>query len=650
MSALRHVCVLPLSTVLAALAIAHAQSPTGQGIVGGQVIDAVSKRPLGGAVVTLTVSAAAPATPAPAGTPAAPARPRAATAVANAEGRFVFRDVPAGTYALTSAIDNHSGGAYGRRRAGGPSMPLTIAADTRLTNVVLPMWRLASISGVLRDDRGEPVIGTYLTALRRTLNGGRYELGFSNGGPADDRGQYRISGLEPGSYIVSTSISSLHTVSVATVDAFQSAVTSGTATAITREWPLSGALRIATSGLVVDGWQVGVSSGDLLPRPGPNGTVLVHPPVYYSGAPNPQDATVITLGPGEERTGIDFTLPEIQSTRVSGVLRGPAGPASNHGLRLIPVSTGEVAFDVPAAYATTDSAGNFRFLGVRPGSYVIRAFRISPRGPTFAFTPAAAGAPQTERVDVVQPPANPEPNYYAEVPVTVGASPTDGVAVVLQPGAKVSGRIVFDGATQPTAAQAQRVSILLRPLNGQLPNPSVQSTPGATINQSGAFETMQYPPGRYHLEIPAPGPDWSIASIRVGTGDVAGQAFTLTDRDVSDVVITFTDKVIRLSGTVQPAVAGGDPESTVMAFPVDFDAWLTAGMSPRRIATTPVSRDGLYQMTMKLPGDYVVVALPPEVAPSFEPAFLKRVAADGVRISFVAGESKTQTLTVSRVR
>ena len=643
------VCAIAFATLPGAVG-PQGQTPAAA-IVAGQVVDATSRRPLGGAVVTLT-SAAAPAT-AVSPPQAAPARPRSVSAVANADGRFVFRDVPPGPYSLSSTFDNYAPGAFGRRRPGGPSSTFTVTDGARLTNVVLTLWRLATISGIVVDDRGEPVIGVYPTAMPREMNGGRLEIGFTGGrgSASDDRGYYRISGLMPGAYIVTVG-NATESTAVASLDAFDEAVTSGTAAAIVREWPYSGVVRSTSSsaGLIIDGWKVSVPNSAVLPRPGDDSTLLVHPRIFHPGVLTASDATVLTLTPGDERTGIDLTLPQVRGVRVSGVLSGPSGPAGNQGLSLVPASTSDTFFDVPIAYATTDSAGRFSFFGVPTGAYLIDAYRVMPTAPTFAFIPAPAGAPQGGRVEMIPPPAMPFPSVFAEVPVSVGSAAVDGIAVALRPGARISGRVEFDGATPPAPAQIQRVFVSLKPLNGTLPNPSIQPLAGARVSASGTFQTAEYPAGRYHVEVTPPGPGWMVSTIRIAGVDVAGQAFSLGANDVDDVLVTFTDKAMALSGTVRPPDSGSDAESTILVVPTNLDNWIATGMSPRRTATGSVPASGVYQIPILLPGEYTIVALPPEVMVSMAPEFLRRAVAQGVRVTIAAGESKTQALTISRLK
>ena len=162
--------VLPITVGLVLFAQATPPVQTkGTAVVAGQVIDGSTGRPVGGAVVTIALGALPPAgsygfQPLPA------AQSRRGVAVANADGRFVFRDVPAGTFSLAAALDGYAAGASGRRRPGGPSRTFTVADGARITDAVINVWRLASVSGMVRDDRGDPAVGIYVTVMARVLD------------------------------------------------------------------------------------------------------------------------------------------------------------------------------------------------------------------------------------------------------------------------------------------------------------------------------------------------------------------------------------------------------------------------------------------------------------------------------------------------
>lgn len=644
----RRVPALRVIFAVATIATAvHAQQPqTGTAVVAGRVMDMVTGQPVGGATVTLATAAAVPA--AGPSTPPSPSTPaRRVVATANDDGRFVFRDVPAGTYTLTSTFPGLSPGGLGQRRPAGPSRPLTVADGAREVSLVVPMWRLSTISGTVRDDRGEPVVGVAVRVLRRQLNNstGRIEMMYAGGEVTDDRGQFRVIYLLPGTYAVSVS-SAMRTNAVADVDAYYASAAAGTAAPLLRKFRESGVLDLNASGLVLGEWQLSTSNGDPRAIPAPNGTVLVHPPTFYPNARTGSEAGLITIAPGVFAYGVDLTLPLVSGMRVSGELSGPDGPAPNHGLRLWPVSAAGAGYEIPVAYATTNSHGRFAFLGVPPGSYVIRAYRAQPTGPI--FIPPTAGGPPGTRVESIDQSATPLPSWFGELPVTVSSTHVDGLVMRMQTGARVSGRIAFDGATpQPPAARLQQISISIRPQFGALDGPPND----ARANAQGQFASQGFAPGRYVVQsVTPPGPEWTLSSIRFGTTDAAVQPVTIGAEDIQDVVVTFTDKAITLTGDVRSMESGGSPEATVVLFPADIPSWVASGMSLRRTATAVTSPTGAYQLKVPLPGEYFVVAIPPDVAPDIDGEFAKRFSVGAARVSFAVGDSKTQSLTVARVK
>jgi hypothetical protein len=612
------------------------------------VIDATSGKPVGGAFVVLGVGA--PMGVLASGTQMLP-RPqdRIGVAIANAQGRFVFRDVPAGDHSIVSTLDGYLAGASGRRRPGGPGRTFSVADGARVLDANVTLWRFATTSGIVRDDRGDPVVGVAVQAMSRQVIGGRLELSYTGGGGSttDDRGYYRVPSLVPGSYVVLVQAST-RTVPVSLSDAYRAAVTSGTAGTISRSWTETGALQISSGGLVVDDWQVSVSSAQPNPLPGPNGTLLVHPTTFHGDVTSLSQTKAIALKAGEDRSGVDLRLPLVTGVRISGVLQGPDGPASGYGMRLIPAASGDAFNEIPVAYCTTDGAGRFAFLGVPSGAYLIRAYRVVVPGLVRPIpAPAGAGAIPGSRVEVAPAPVGPTPpSLFAETAVSAGSAHVDGLAITLQPGAIMTGRVAFEGATPPPAAtQLERLQLQIRPLNGTGPAVAVK------VDAEGRLTSSGMAPGRYTISPGAlPGIVWSLASARIGGVDAAQQVFNVSSADINDVAITFTDKVISLKGTVTPGQGGGDADAMVVVFPADVQNWMATGMSPRRIATAPTTGTGAYDIRVQVAGDYMVVAIPTDVAPDVDAEFAKRFAASAVRVSLALGDAKTLPLTISRAR
>jgi hypothetical protein len=133
-----------------------------------------------------------------------------------------------------------------------------------------------------------------------------------------------------------------------------------------------------------------------------------------------------------------------------------------------------------------------------------------------------------------------------------------------------------------------------------------------------------------------------------GSVNLLTQPLTIGDEDIRNVVVTFTDRVTELSGTVRPAAPGGEVDASVIVFPVDFQNWLAVGMVPGRTATTRSDGAGAFSVRLFLPGDYFVIALPPDVAPDIDAASLAAWSRQASRVKVVAGAPTTVALTVMR--
>ncbi len=624
------------ATVWAAARTGMPQAPVA-GLVLGRVIDEAGQ-PVAGVVVTLSGAPASMEGTAP--RQAASMR----RALTDANGRFLLRDLAPGTYSLQATLDGYAPGAYDRRRPGGPSRTLTIKPADRHLDVTLRIWQMATLCGTVVDDVGDPAVGVYVTALRRWVSRGRVQLGLGPGEATDDRGWYRISGIETGQYAVTIRFST-QTVAVSWADAYQAALDSGNVAAISREIADSGVILTTGPGILMGEWQVH-AVGAPPPVPGPGGQLLISPTTYFPGVTSPSEATLITLAPGEDRTGVNFVLPLVASARVSGIVTGPAGPIPNQGLRLTRVDEGPIGFGASATVAsgTTDAQGRFALIGVPPGRFELEAHRVPGRAPVFIPPPPGAAAAIRD-VQVLAPDPAARDTLYGQLPLLVGRDDVANVEVVMRPGARVTGRIVFDGAApRPTAARLQQMAFSIRPMNPD------QVVPGADtrLDAEGRFETPGQAPGRYLVNVASPGPDWTVASIISGGVNLAAQPLTIADEDIRDVVVTFTDRVTELTGTVRPAVAGGETDASVIVFPVDFQKWLAMGMVPGRTATTRPDGAGAFSMRLGLPGEYFVVALPPDIAPDIDAASLAAWSRQASRVTVVPGARANVALTVVR--
>lgn len=270
----------------------------------GIVVDSSSDHPIAGALVSA-------------------GRDRVLT---DAEGRFVFTDLEAGSYVIGARKSGYLDGAYGRMRPGGAAEGLKIASDERVGDVRVRLWKHAAISGAVTDEAGEPIVRARIDVFARTSRDGKMVVSRQATGWTDDRGFYRIGSLPAGELVVS---------------------------AVGPQLPVTQAL-------------------------GPQ----VFPAEFYPGAPAPSQAAPVDLNVGDDRRGVDFRLKPAQAFRVSGIAYGPDRVPLAVSLKLFVAGS-----DLPAsagfetASAGSDKSGLFLFQAVAAGDYVLRG-TYEPPSPT----------------------------------------------------------------------------------------------------------------------------------------------------------------------------------------------------------------------------------------------------------------------------
>src|SRR5206468_3357491 len=113
-----------------------------------------------------------------------------------ADGYFFFRDLPAGKYSIAADGFDYLAASY-------PLRVIELPNRDMPTEVPLHLWKAASISGTVIDERGEPVVGIPVGAFRSSTRGGSVAIRTGETMvDTDDRGEYRIGQLSPGSYVI----------------------------------------------------------------------------------------------------------------------------------------------------------------------------------------------------------------------------------------------------------------------------------------------------------------------------------------------------------------------------------------------------------------------------------------------------------------
>jgi hypothetical protein len=540
------------------------------------------------------------------------------------DGGFKFDKLPAGEFTLTASRPGFLDSMFGQKQAGSgrPGTPIVLAEAQKIDRVSLPIARGGVLTGTVVDDRGEPEFGAQVRAMRWVMRTGERTLSSAGSATTDDRGMYRITGLVPGDYLVSATstdtVASDQAVMVAKARAEASASGGDLIGAAMQELRMTVASMANSSGSGPDE---------------PTG----YAPVFYPGTTQPSAATTVTLGVSEERSAVDLSLQLVPLVRISGIVTGAAGQGGS-----IPVTLTSIGSPVPFPGPRTTrlaADGSFTFSGVAPGNYNVMAetvntmivFRVD--GSDQRLMPTIAGKPA----------GGPDlPIMWASTDVAVDGHPLAPLALALQPGLTMTGRIVASGSSNPPDFTRVRASVAAA--SGASPERNAQ-VPPATADASGHFTMNGLVPGRYRLNVSGIGSAWTIASAIVGGRDVMDMPLDVRSADdLAGIVVTLTDRSTTVAGRLQDASGQPGPNFTVVVFPSDTRFWLPQA---RRIQATRPGTDGRYSVRGLPPGDYRI-AVVPDVEPGqwYDPAWLQSVAGQALSITLAEGQQLTQDLRI----
>jgi len=663
--------------------------PQSTALILGQVVDGSTGEPIAEALVTLTQMGAgrgaAPNIQLPAGAPpqaqqAMQAAMAAATAMAGrgggplrimtgTDGRFVFHNLPPGNFQLTATLNGYSsslrvsaaGGLAGIFAASmnAEASPVTLAVKEGefATGLRMRLWKNAVVSGIVLDDAGEPAIGVAVQVARRVMAAGRARYAMASTARTDDRGAYRLSSLVPGDYLVvvpQTQVSVPTAMMSGLIESVMSVGATGSVGAMAGNSNAMAFIDAMSSGInPMDAMSGGVRMGDYMvassgsvPLLGADGRLLAYQTVFYPGAPSPAQAAVISLKSGEDRTDVNLQLRLIPTSRISGTAMGPDGPVPNLGIRLVVPGDGSISeseIDVASAVSKTD--GTFAFYGVPPGQFLLRANK-QPRpempaelmaNPALSAMFGGGGKGATDAL-------------FATTTVNVGADDLDGVILQLAPGFRVSGRLEFasqTGRTAPTGPQLQSITVTLTAMDGRSLTSLFDFAAPERTSAQGEFRTKGYAPGKYFVSVSGTG-TWQMKSATIGGRDVLDAPLELREADVGGVVVTFTDRLGQISGSVRAPGETDLSDATVLMFPADHRTWVENGMNPRRSRTARPSRAGAYSIPAVPAGDYLVVAIDSATSGDpQDPAFVEVLSRLGTRVTV---GTDPQVVDLSKVR
>jgi len=244
------------------------------------------------------------------------------------------------------------------------------------------------------------------------------------------------------------------------------------------------------------------------------------------------------------------------------------------------------------------------------------------------------------RLAVLSPPED----LSASRLVSVGTADLLNADVQLRPSAALTGRLVVEANSTPIDISTTRVR--LRSMDPTIP-PSAEPSDGR-ISTDGAFAVAVAASGRYRVEALLAGPTtlpsaW-IKSIVVDGHDVSDAEIDFGDGQTVTALITVTNQLGTIRGTLTDADGRPATAYTLIAFPQSRDLWRTLG---RRIRTCRPADTGAFVMRGLPDGEYrLAAAVDPELNAWLMPTFLDALMPAAVPVVVTDGSTAVRNLRV----
>lgn len=543
-----------------------------------------------------------------------------ASAPTGAAGEFEFKGVAAGRYIVAvivaGALTPASFAPYAAY-GGGPVDFLKARQHFQEINVdgvsevelSVRARRGAAVSGRVTYQNGDPAVGVSVTVTAKADEkspslwaAGRERRVMAE---ADDRGVYRFTGLPPGEYVVS--------VSEAVAHGDNPRIDIG---------PVSGGALFET---------------------------------FYPSTMKRGEAVAVSVGAGEEKAGIDITVVERGSHKLSGTVVARKGGAPVANARVTVLSKDSSLANSPyVSYlehspdTTTDDAGRFSLREIPDGDYLIHVSPVPDVDAAEVFGPAPSRRKKTQAAEADAVPDSgageeyrqPLQRYAAKTQeVKIAGRDLEGVSIEVGGGGRITGTITLEGGKEFSG----HMSIFAVTLDAAGAETRDYK---AAVRWRDQFALGGVMPGKAYLYtyVSDQTETYYVKSITADGKDMTREFLQLEEgAEIRGVRIVIAEGVGKLEGRV--AAAGRDKP------PAGGAELMLVAADPARWAH-PGSRlygrskwDGTFEVSAP-PGDYFVFLLPEkDTNRTLTEADIRAHTADAKRVTLRAKQTAKIELT-----
>jgi hypothetical protein len=515
------------------------------------------------------------------------------------QGKFLLPDVPPGSYRISATRNGYAQQQYGQRSYGRPGTVINIQPGKEIKDIAFRLIPAGTIVGRVTDQKGEPLPGVSVQALRSTYNStGKQQLQPVATAKTNDLGEYRLYWINPGRYYLNANAAPQGLEAL-------TAMSSRAAAAQAPSTPEQ-AQQLAQAQSILG--------------PGRNPNEEIDPgfvTMFYPNTPDTSRASTVELTPGAEIRGIDFTLIRDRKVRIRG--------------KIVDASSGKPPEMAQVAVSLRDSAGSaVDILGALGGALqgntynpTTGEFEIKEVGTgryflqvmsqTKASSPPVPGAP----VNTAQALDQIASLNSVSVPVDVYDADVENMQVTVTPGVTIPGRLRVEGTAPPNLNAAANIN----PNQNQNPNPNAAFTVslvstmgggssilallsgggGGKAAADGTFSLQRIAPGDYKVSISGMGPNMFVKEASLDQKDILG-GVTIGDRTNGTLELTISRSGAEVDATIIDATANPVNGIQVVVIPE------TQRDRHELYKTALTDQDGKAVIRGLTPGDYRLFA------------------------------------------
>jgi hypothetical protein len=375
----------------------------------------------------------------------------------------------------------------------------------------------------------------------------------------------------------------------------------------------------------------GLMPGDYIVRasmrpnvpPGPRGAETEptgYPGTYFPGVIDVSQAQTLTATLGQEVSSIGFSLVPARLSRVSGTVMGSDGRPLAGAVVMIRARTGTgplrmILGNVVGNQVRAD--GTFQLTNVPPGDYTLDV----QQRPRNIRNPQDLNLAQLE---------------FASMPISVSGGDIDNLTLVTTPGVTVSGRVVYQGQSAPRATMQVTAA---PPQGGPAPVGALINARvlgAGRVNADGTLE-LRGLAGPQLIRVQGIPVGWALKSITLDGADITDTGYDFRPgNNMTGLVITLTDRLTDVTGSVRDARGQPVTDYVLVAFPEDAKLWAPQS---RFVQTARPNQNGTFNIKALPPGRYLAAVVPSlETGLQNDPALLAQLRPHAQSFSLAEGQ------------